>query len=54
MNLTISAADANASGSLCGNGKSGSRTDQFGNWNCKPSQRSLRQRSAILCRSSTK
>src|SRR5882672_5983135 len=54
MKATISADVANASGSVCGNGKSGSRTDQFGNWNFSPSQRSLRQRSAIRCRSSTR
>src|SRR5215211_2397996 len=53
MNAMISPDDAKASGSLCGNGKSGSRTDQFGNWNFSPSQRSLLQRSAMRCRSST-
>jgi hypothetical protein len=54
MNPAMSAAVANASGSLWGKGKSGNRTDQFGNWNFNPSQRSLRQRSAIRCRSSTR
>src|SRR5947207_14697121 len=54
MNAIISADDAKASGSVCGNEKSGSRTDQFGNWNFSPSQRSLLQRSAIRCRSSTR
>src|SRR6266481_9971242 len=54
MNAIISADDAKASGSVCGKENSGSRTDQFGNWNFSPSQRSLRQRSAIRCRSSTR
>src|SRR4029079_5510213 len=37
MKATISADVANASGAFCGNGKSGNRTDQFGNWNFSPS-----------------
>jgi len=44
MNLMISPVPANASGSSCGKGKSGSRTDQLGNWKRRLSQRSLRQR----------
>jgi hypothetical protein len=54
MNLTMSPDVANASGSVCASGKSGSCTDQFGNWNFNPSQRSLRQRSAMRARSSTR
>src|SRR5689334_11090499 len=54
MKLRISPVVAKASGSLCGNAKSGSRTDQFGNWKRRPSQRWLRQRSAMRWRSSTR
>ena len=36
MNLMMSPLPANASGSLCGNGKSGSRTDQFGKLEFQP------------------
>src|SRR5882724_4550205 len=54
MNLMISPVPANASGSSCGKGKSGSRTDQLGNWKRRLSQRSLRQRSAMRWRSSTR
>src|ERR1700675_1717326 len=54
MNFTIAPVPEKASGSLCGNANSGNRTDQFGNWNFRPSQRSLRQRSAMRCRSSTR
>ena len=39
------------SGSVCGKGKSGSFTDQLGNWKRRPSQRSVRQRSAMRARS---
>src|SRR5581483_10282942 len=41
-------------GAPSGYGKSGSFTDQFGNWKCRPSQRSLRQRSATRLRSTTR
>src|SRR5262249_23751457 len=51
--LTISSLVANALGSACGNGKSGNRIDQLGNWNRRPSHRSVRQRSAIRCLSTT-
>src|ERR1700681_3458143 len=54
MNFTIASVPEKASGSSCRNENSGSRTEQFGNWNFSPSQRSLRQRSAMRCRSSTR
>src|SRR6478672_5079360 len=54
MNCTISPVAAKPSGSVWGKENSGRFTDQLGNWNFSPSQRSLRQRSAMRCRSSTR
>src|ERR1700759_3955137 len=54
MKPAIAPRSAKPSGSSCGKEKSGSRTDQFGNWNFNPSQRSLFQRSPMRPRSSTR